>query len=63
MLNSFREMNRPFAGRVPVAIAVARPVPAADLRQSGGTTDALGRVLAVSLGERLGPQVVVENPK
>jgi tripartite-type tricarboxylate transporter receptor subunit TctC len=27
----------------------------------GGTTDALGRVLAVSLGERLGQQVVVEN--
>ena len=27
----------------------------------GGTTDALGRVLAVALGERLGQQVVVEN--
>lgn len=27
----------------------------------GGTTDALGRVLAVSLGERLGQQLVVEN--
>jgi len=27
----------------------------------GGTTDGLGRVLAVSLGERLGQQVVVEN--
>lgn len=27
----------------------------------GGTTDALGRVLAVALGERLGHQVVVEN--
>ena len=28
---------------------------------AGGTTDALGRVLAVFLGERLGQQVVVEN--
>ena len=27
----------------------------------GGTTDALGRVLAAALGERLGQQVVVEN--
>ena len=27
----------------------------------GGTTDGLGRVLAVYLGERLGQQVVVEN--
>src|SRR5258708_39415393 len=27
----------------------------------GGTTDALGRVLAHSLGEKLGQQVVVEN--
>jgi tripartite-type tricarboxylate transporter receptor subunit TctC len=27
----------------------------------GGTTDALGRVLAVALGERLGQQLVVEN--
>jgi len=27
----------------------------------GGTTDGLGRVLAVTLGERLGQQVVVEN--
>jgi tripartite-type tricarboxylate transporter receptor subunit TctC len=27
----------------------------------GGTTDALGRVLAVFLGERLGQQVIVEN--
>jgi tripartite-type tricarboxylate transporter receptor subunit TctC len=28
---------------------------------AGGTTDALGRVLAVFMGERLGQQVVVEN--
>jgi tripartite-type tricarboxylate transporter receptor subunit TctC len=28
---------------------------------AGGTTDALGRVLAATLGERLGQQVVVEN--
>ena len=28
---------------------------------AGGTTDAVGRVLAHSLGERLGQQVVVEN--
>src|SRR2546428_4210246 len=28
---------------------------------AGGTTDALGRVLAVFLSERLGQQVVVEN--
>jgi tripartite-type tricarboxylate transporter receptor subunit TctC len=27
----------------------------------GGTTDALGRVLALYLGDRLGPQVIVEN--
>ena len=27
----------------------------------GGTTDGLGRVLALYLGERLGQQVVVEN--
>src|SRR5881296_821222 len=28
---------------------------------AGGTTDALGRVLAVFMGERLGQQVLVEN--